>query len=83
MVERWNAARAEAEEEARLDAQESADPSVELLEERKRKRVAEWREQVDEEGNNNFIALKGDWRARIARRKVQKVDGGGGPSRSS
>ena len=55
MVERWNAARAEADEEECLDARQATEPSVELLEERKRKRVAEWREQVSEEGNLTLL----------------------------
>ena len=67
MVDRWNAARAEAEAEERLDAQQTAEPSLELLEERKRKRVAEWREHASEEGNTNFVSLQGDWRERVAR----------------
>ena len=67
MVERWNAARAEVDAEAKLDAEHAAEPSLEVLEERKRKRVAEWREQVSEEGNTNFVVLQGGWRERVAR----------------
>ena len=73
MVERWHAARAEADAEARREAREAAAPSLELLEERKRRRIAEWRETVAEDGNTNFVPA-GDWRARVARAKQRRVE---------
>ena len=80
MMERWSAARAEAELEEMIDAQRAADPSLELLEERKRKRIAEWRDGVtheEAERNNNFVAVGGDWRERVARRAKQRREGEG------
>lgn len=75
MVERWNTVRAEAVEEARLDAQQEAAPSIEVLEERKRKRIAEWRGGVsgaDTERNNNFVEVGGDWRERVRAAKQRR-----------
>ena len=72
LVDKWNAARAEAHLEERLDAQQAAEPSLELLEERKRKRVAEWRDglsQEDAERGINFTPLAADWRQRVKQRK--------------
>lgn len=75
MVEKWNTARAEAAEEERLDAQAEAEPSLSVLEERKRKRVADWRDRVpsdEAERNTNLAPLGGggggDWRERVRAR---------------
>ena len=75
LMDKWNAARAEADLQARIDAEQAAEPSLELLEERKRKRIAEWREGVDaSDGNNNFVALGGaDWRERVAKAKARRL----------
>jgi hypothetical protein len=72
MMQRWNAARAEADAEEQLDAAQAAQPSLEELEERKRKRVAEWRDGLSREEverNVNLTPLAGDWRERAKRGK--------------
>ena len=69
-MQKWKTARADLAEEEALDAdEEEALPPAELLEERKRKRVAEWRAGVapaDAKGNANFVPVD-DWHERIAR----------------
>jgi len=79
LMHKWNAARAEAEHEDRMDAEAARDPSLELIEERKRKRIADWKETLPEEAterNNNFAPLGGDWRERVAKaRKKKAADG--------
>ena len=84
LVERWNAARAEADEEERLDAQLEAEPSLAILEQRKRKRLAEWVERMpaEEAGCNvNFAPLGGgacgvgDWRDRVAAARSKRLRG--------
>ena len=86
MMERWNAVRAEVAEEDRLDAEQDAEPSLELLEERKRKRIAEWREGFSgidaAERNNNFVALAGDWRERVRVAKQRRDEQGNGSAHS-
>ena len=78
LVSRWNAARAEVDYEERLEAEEAAAPSLELLEKNKRKRIHEWREGVstaEAERNTNFAALGGgvaDWRERAKRGRQRK-----------
>jgi hypothetical protein len=84
LVERWNAARAEAEEEERLDAQLEAEPTLLILEQRKRKRLAEWVERMpaeEAESNVNFAPLgggggaMGDWRDRVAAARSKRLRG--------
>lgn len=75
LVERWNAARAQAEYDEQLDA-EQAEPSLALLEQRKRQRLVEWRERMELEEettkNNNFVPLGGvDWRERVRQRREE------------
>lgn len=75
-MSRWNAARAEAEDEERLDSEERADPSLERIEQRKRQRLAEWKDRVTEEEathNNNFAPVVGDWRARVAQARSKRA----------
>ena len=78
MVNRWNAVRAEAAEEEKVDLEEAtAVPSLEMVEQRKRKRIAEWRGSLSSEETGrsaNFVPLVGDWRERVARAKRQKAE---------
>ena len=84
MMDRWNAVRDEVAEEERLDAEEDAEPSLEQLEERKRKRIADWRNGVEgtdaAERNNNFVAIGGDWRERVRMAKQRREEQGNGRS---
>jgi hypothetical protein len=80
-VDKWKAAREEVADEERLDAQADAPISIAALEERKRKRIAEWKESrtsTDEaDRNSNFAPLGagvGDWRERVARAKQRRKD---------
>jgi len=60
--------------EEQLDKAEEA-PSLEVLEQRKRKRVSEWVEtlsQEETERNTNFAPVAGDWRERLARARQRK-----------
>ena len=80
LVDKWNAVRAEVAVEERLDAQAEAPISLAVLEERKRKRLAEWKDSVTSsdtaERNTNFAPLGtgvADWRERVARAKQRKA----------
>ena len=73
LVDRWNAARAEAAAAELVEAEQErprAGASYEELDAAKRRRLDEWRAQLggDELGANaNFRPLPGDWRARAQR----------------
>jgi len=70
LVQKWAAARAEADAEEILDAEAEQPESLAVLEQRKRKRLAEWKDGLSAEEaarNTNFVEVAGDWRERVAR----------------
>ena len=75
LMERWSAARAEADADEWKDAKEAAGPSIAQLEQRKRQRVSEWRAGLtpgDLETNNNFAPLgRDDWQERVKRARQE------------
>ena len=70
LVQKWAEARAEAQMEECGEAKDAAGPSIAMLEQRKRQRIAEWREGLSAdkaEGSANFTPLgRDDWRERVA-----------------
>jgi len=73
-MQKWAAARAEADAEDWLDAQAEEPESLAVLEQRKRKRLTEWKDAVsaeDAERNVNFAPLSTDWRERVARARKE------------
>ncbi|CAO2835762.1 unnamed protein product [Amaranthus hypochondriacus] len=72
LVDKWKAAKEELEEE---EEEERVTP-LEILENKKRREIEEWRAQQIASGeakeNANFQPLGGDWRERVKRKRAQK-----------
>mmetsp|Transcript_39222 Transcript_39222/g.103380 ORF Transcript_39222/g.103380 Transcript_39222/m.103380 type:complete len:106 (+) Transcript_39222:399-716(+) len=78
LVNKWNAARAEAQLEDQLHAAAEAPPSLGEIERAKRQRLAAWKQALpaeEAERNTNFAPVAGDWRARVARVRERKATG--------
>ena len=75
IINKWNAKRAEAEEEAAFENEESRPQSLHELEAAKKARLSEWKASLtsaETERNINFAPVVGDWRARVAQARARK-----------